>query len=213
MAISISNAVDRPHRAEREGRYMTIVGKYDKAIIDTFPRVMAEVVMELERKPSDVLGQTFHELELHNKARGQYFTPYSVSQMMAHMTVDEALLKRAEDKGFVTAHEPACGSGSMVIALAEAMENKGVNYQQQLHVTAVDIDVRAVHMAYVQMSLMNIPAEIRVGDTLTGEMRDSWFTPAHIFGGWDRKLRQDQGEAIEVAQPETVQQQLWSQHL
>jgi hypothetical protein len=81
----------------------------------------------------------------------------------------------------------------MMIALAEAMQSRGLNYQQQLHVTAIDIDERAVHMAYVQFSLLNIPAVVTVGDTLTMKMRESFYTPAHIMGGWDMRLRFNQG--------------------
>ncbi len=72
----------------------------------------------------------------------------------------------------------------MVIALAEAMRAEGINYQRQLHVTAIDIDPRAVHMAYIQFSLLHVPAEVVVGDSLALEVRDRWFTPAHILGGW-----------------------------
>lgn len=41
-------------------------------------------------------------------------------------------------------------------------------------------------MAYVQLSLLNIPAVATVGDSITLEMRESWYASAHIFGGWDR---------------------------
>ena len=37
----------------------------------------------------------------------------------------------------------------MVIALAQELREQGINYQQCLHVTAIDIDLLAVHMAYV----------------------------------------------------------------
>lgn len=91
----------------------------------------------------------------------------------------------------------------MVIALAEAMHERGMNYQQQLHVTAVDIDERAAHMAYVQFSLMHIPATVYVGNTLTMEIRERWDTPAHILGGWDFRLaaREQVNQAEEVETP------------
>lgn len=189
MAIAISNTVDLPHREEREARYMTHATKYGSAGMGKFAEVLALTIEALEEGPRDVLGEVFHKMELHNEARGQFFTPYGLCQAMAQMTVgDKDLAKEVEAKGFITAHEPACGSGAMVIALAEAMQQKGINYQQQLHVTAIDIDSRAAHMAYVQLSLMHIPAHVVVGNTLSGEVREHWFTPAHIFGGWDFRL-------------------------
>lgn len=30
-----------------------------------------------------------------------------------------------------------------------------------------------------------------LGNTLALEEREHWFTPAHILGGWSRKLRRD----------------------
>jgi type I restriction-modification system DNA methylase subunit len=188
MAYSISNAVDLRQRDKREQRYMDIVGRYDKATINEFPKMLAHVTLALEERPQDVLGSVFHELELQNKARGQFFTPYDVSKLMAHMQVTDDLEALVQQKGFVTLHEPAVGSGSMVIAMAEAMQERGMNPQQQLHLTAVDVDERAAHMAYVQLSLLGIPAEVLVGNTLSGEMRESFFTPAHILGGWSGRL-------------------------
>ncbi|EJE6497691.1 SAM-dependent DNA methyltransferase, partial [Salmonella enterica] len=98
----------------------------------------------------------------------------------------------------------------MVIALAQEMQDAGINYQQHLHVTAIDVDPRAVHMAYVQFSLMHIPAVVIVGNSLTLEEREHWYTPAHVLGGWNMKLArrgaEDARQAIEArpASPEPV---------
>lgn len=83
---------------------------------------------------------------------------------MSEMTLGDigALQSRIEQNGFVTAMEPACGAGSMVIALTEAMRARCINYQRHPRVTAVDIDPRAVHMAYAQLSLLHAPAQIMV---------------------------------------------------
>ncbi len=152
MALAMANSVDLRQREPREARYLDIVGHYRPDVIGLFPRVLAELVQALEVGPGDVLGALFHELELHNKARGQFFTSYTLSRFMAQVTIGDSESVKAiiRDHGFVTAMEPACGAGSMVIALAEAMRDLGINYQRHLHVTAIDIDPRAIHMAYVQ---------------------------------------------------------------
>ncbi|MBM7045467.1 hypothetical protein [Rhizobium lusitanum] len=54
---------------------------------------------------------------------------------------------------------------------------------------AVDIDRRAVHMAYIQFSLLHIPATVLVGDSLAMRFHEEWHTPAHVMGGWNAKLR------------------------
>ncbi|MEF3129133.1 N-6 DNA methylase [Rhizobium leguminosarum] len=200
-AISLSNAMDIRQRENREARYLDIVSRYEREVVDTFPKIMGEVVMALEAGPQDVLGATFHELELHNKARGQFFTPYALCQMMAKMQVGDDTAALIEERGYITAQEPAVGAGATIIALAEALKDAGINYQQHLHVVAVDIDPRAVHMAYLQFSLMHIPAQVIVGDTLRLEFREDWYTPAHIMGFWSGRLAADRHQrraAIEV---------------
>jgi len=171
---------------------MQIVGRYKPDEVQKFPQMLAELVLALEHEPDDVLGRTFHDLELHNKYAGQFFTPYDVCRMMAKMTLSdrEDIEARIAERGFVTACEPAVGSGAMVIALAQEMKEVSINYQQNLHVTAVDVDPKCVHMAYLQMSLLHIPAVIVHGNSLSLEEYGHWYTPAHILGGWGRKLRQ-----------------------
>lgn len=190
MALAMANSVDLRQREPREARYLDIVGHYRPDVIGLFPRVLAELVQALEVGPGDVLGALFHDLELHNKARGQFFTPYTLSRFMAQVTIGDSESVKAiiRDHGFVTAMEPACGAGSMVIALVEAMRDLGINYQRHLHVTAIDIDPRAIHMAYVQLSLLHVPAHLMVGNSLSGETGEHWYTPAHILGGWNARL-------------------------
>jgi hypothetical protein len=190
-ALSLSNAVDLAQRAAREARYMEVIKRYKPEELAKFPQMLAILTDALEEETGDVLGRTFHDLELHNKWSGQFFTPYPLCQMMAKMTLsDEAVVReKIESRGFVTAQEPACGSGAMVIALAQGLRDMGINYQQHLHVTAVDVDAKCVHMAYVQFALLHIPAVIVHGNTLTLEEYGQWHTPAHILGGWKWKLK------------------------
>lgn len=73
------------------------------------------------------------------------------------------------------------------------------NYQQHMHVVAQDLDEKAVHMAYVQLSLMHIPAVVIHGNTLSLEERARWYTPAHILGGWGWRLaRADRADQVEL---------------
>lgn len=201
-ALSLANAADLAQRESREDRYLQIVKGYAREEIELFPRVLAEVTLALEAGAADVLGAVFHDLELHNKYQGQFFTPYEVCKMMANMTIGSEAQLRAliGQRGYVTACEPACGSGAMVIALADGMHELGINYQRHLHVTAIDVDRKAAHMAYIQFSLLHIPAVVIVGNSLTLDEREHWYTPAHILGGWNWRLRHAQvvGAAVEV---------------
>jgi hypothetical protein len=187
-ACSFSNAVDKRNYEKREARYMAIVQKYSKEEVNIFPELLGMLSMELEYGPRDVMGELFHELELHNEHAGQYFTPWHLCEMMAQLTYGEDISQIVEQKGYVSAQEPACGSGALILGLASAMLSKKINYQQCLHVSAIDLDSRCVHMAYLQFSLLHIPAVVYCGNTLTLELHDAWYTPAHIMDGWDWRL-------------------------
>jgi hypothetical protein len=89
---------------------MAIVKRYRPDELATFPKMLGEVVLALEKEPADVLGRTFHDLELHNKWSGQFFSPYPLCRMMAKMTLggEEDIRARIAARGFVTAQEPCC---------------------------------------------------------------------------------------------------------
>lgn len=57
----------------------------------------------------------FMSLELGDKHRGQFFTPWSVASMMAKLQFTGLELLT---QSFVTISEPACGAGAMMIAAA-----------------------------------------------------------------------------------------------
>jgi hypothetical protein len=187
-AIAISNSADPTHRAEREQRYLDIIGTYSKNEQQIFPQMFSHLVEGLQNKiethgTEDVLGVIFHELELHNKYKGQFFTPQSVSDCMAFMTFND-LKKVVEENGFISALEPACGSGVMVTSMCKAMQKAELNYSTQLVVTAVDVDLKCVHMTYLQLALYGIPAVVIHGNSLTCEEFSRWYTPVYLLNGW-----------------------------
>ncbi|MFM0608792.1 N-6 DNA methylase [Paraburkholderia sediminicola] len=202
-ALALSNRFDHPQFDAREKRYLDIVGKYKAEEVQRFAAMFAALQMCYRTRVDaigdpgcpgipgdglgDVLGEIFMALELGNDRAGQFFTPYSVSLLMAMMIVGDAASVR--EKGFVTLQEPACGSAGMVVATAQAMHQVGLNYPETLHATCVDIDQRCVHMAFVQLSLLGIPAIVVHGNGLSLEVWGVWYTPAHVMLGWGRKLR------------------------
>ena len=189
-AIALSNVADPINKAAREAQYLSIVEQYKTEEFQQFPLLLGMLALCLEQEPTDVLGRLYHRLELHNHQSGQFFTPYPVCLAMAKMLVHDAK-HLAREQEFIRAHEPCVGSGAMVIALAQALQEEGINYQQCLHVTAIDLDIVAVHMAYVQCTLLHIPALILHGDTLRGDVYSQWRTFAHVMGWWDAKLARD----------------------
>ncbi len=188
-ALSISNALDRQQYDVREKRYLEIVAAYNRDELNRFAQMLACVVEALEGGMHDCLGQLFMSLDLGSHWRGQFFSPYSVAQLMGKMVMGQVTdADIAAAGGFITLNEPAAGAGAMVIAAAHALHDAGVNYQRCLHVTAQDIDRTAVHMCFLQLALLHVPAIVVLGNSLALEEREHWVTPAHIIGGWDRKL-------------------------
>ena len=49
-------------------------------------------------------------------------------------------------------------------------------------------------MAYIQLSLLHVPAVVIHGNTISGECWSEWRTPAHVLGLWDVKLRRAQAD-------------------
>lgn len=80
----------------------------------------------------------------------------------------------------------------MILGFAKAMADNNFNYQSQLCVTAIDIDIRCVYMCYLQLSLYGIPAVIIHGNTLSLEEWSEWQTPAYILGLWELRTKKFQ---------------------
>jgi hypothetical protein len=192
-AIAISNAVDLRQRPDRENRYLALIKQY-AALEDrqAFPAMLAELVNALEKTGKDVLGRLSEWLGMTSYRSGQFWTPWEVSSMMARMVLadpEKTLAKKIKDQGFITAAEPCCGPGGMILAFAEAFKDEGYNPAQQLHFQAVDISPYCVHMSYIQTSLCGIPAIVSLGNSLTDKFTEHWLTPAHVFGGFSYRLR------------------------
>ena len=179
-ALSLANAT--MFSEAREARYMDTIGRYEPKEVQLFPKLLGMVTEALEVEFQDFLGQMFMDLEMGNKWRGQFFTPYSVCKMMAQMSFlnpDEF-----NDGKIVTLNEPACGGGAMVIASCECLRDAGINFQDQLRVIAQDVDITSAHMCFIQLSLIGCQAHVVVGNTLALECRDVYVTPFAAMKGW-----------------------------
>ena len=124
------------------------------------------------------------ELDLGSSAKGQFFTPYSLCKATADMALQD-MDKIILENGYISVNEPCVGGGAMIIAIYEIMRREKFNPQKQLMVYAQDLDLKAVHMSYVQLSLLGIPAIIKHMNTLSLEEFNSYKTPFWILGGWD----------------------------
>jgi len=197
-ACAISNSVDRAQFNAREAQYMATIKRYETGEAKLFAEMLGQLILALEETDEDVFVPLIAKLEISLNSRfGQVMTPWSLSSMMARMqlgskTEIEAMIA---ERGFITMSDPACGVGNMAIAFAMALKEEGFNFQQVSHFTIQDIDPFMSQCAYVQCSLFGMPAIITTGDSLRMTETARWFTPLHVTGGWDTRLRGDDAVA------------------
>ena len=126
-----------------------------------FVKMLAMLTETLETDMSDALGDIYMRAGLGNKNTGQFFTPYPVSAACAEMSIPKDI-----PDGILTINEPSCGGGGMIIAAADVLKKRGINYQKRMDVVAQDLDWKGVYMCYVQLSLLGVKATVVQGDTL-----------------------------------------------
>lgn len=177
-ALSLAN-LQEPVKStfnKRESQYKEIVKRYSKEEINVFAELLAMLTNSLHAYPDDILGTLFHELNLQNLWKAQYFSPMNICTMMAEMMMGNAKAV-LEEKGHISICEPACGSGAMLIGAVRSLLRQDVEYQTTVYMEATDIDIRCVYMTYVQLSLLDVAARVIHGNTLTMETFSVWKTP------------------------------------
>ena len=190
-AISIRNNFDHgPEHANFEKRYMEIAQGYKKEYLEGFAMALGLLGKKIQDAVNgnapfaDWAGELYMNSGTSNGKAGQFFTPYHVSHLMAECVLerDEVLGRIGKDPDeVITIYEPACGAGGLIVASIDVLKGYGVNYSWNAFVDCGDIDPRCVHMTYVTLSLLGVPAVVRLGDALMMEYRQNWFTPAYLM--------------------------------
>ncbi|CAM6504545.1 SAM-dependent DNA methyltransferase [Klebsiella pneumoniae] len=137
-----------------------ICARYEATDIANMQEMFCLMVCALEAKFHDFLGAIFMELELGDNFRGQYFTPYSVQCLMARM----------------------------LIAYAECLLEADINPSMHMFGSCIDIDPVAADMAFIQLSLLGIAAEVVTGNTLTMQIRRVRYTPVFYLNDFEKRL-------------------------
>lgn len=185
-ALSLRQTFERSEKNERA--YLDLINRYEPGEQPRFAELLALTVEALTEQPRDFLGECFHELELYNQYKGQYFTPFDISRMMARISL-AGLEEKIRQRGYLELNEPTCGSGGMVIAAAEEFKARGLNPVNTLFAVAQDIDRKCCNMAYIQLSLLAIPAAVIWGNTLLLECREQWLSAGYFLGPWADRFR------------------------
>ncbi|RYG47367.1 SAM-dependent DNA methyltransferase [bacterium] len=160
----------------REAQYLEEVGRWEKDEVHSFAQAFVEYCDELTTSGSpfeDRLGPLLMDRRANGDRqwRGEYHTPWSLCQMMARMTLPEP----PEDRPLEVL-EPAAGTGAMILAIAEALKEKGFGLLQ-MRATLVEIDADACRLAYVQLTINGIPCRVIHGNSISQAVWDEWINP------------------------------------
>lgn len=109
-----SSAVTRNICKSWEG--MTNSGVIGTRPADYFADALGELMRQLKRNCTDILGHIFTE-EITRGENGQFFTPETVCQFMAQIMVPEPT------EEVFTYNDPCCGSGRMLLAMQKLAPN------------------------------------------------------------------------------------------
>lgn len=188
-AVSIANLFPTAEKKEREKQYQAIWNSYPEEYQVLLPQLLAVVIVAMDENPEqDFLGTLYHKLELHQQQKGQFFTPYHISHLMAELQFIGTNPDELNADNYISVNDPACGAGAMLIAFANVAKNHGINYQKDVLFVAQDIDQTAALMCYIQLSLLGCPAVIIVGDSLTKPDfhpdNPMWCTPFFWMNRW-----------------------------
>lgn len=113
----------------------------------------------------DILGPLYMELASHGgrQALGQFFTPWPVAQMMALISVGTA--PERDDGSLITTIDPACGSGVMMLAAANAiLHGQGPDALRRWSFSGVDLDPFCARIMAAQFIANCAEHQVHVGE-------------------------------------------------
>lgn len=106
--------------------------------------------------------------------------------------------RAAENAGFFSVSDPACGAGALLIAFANLCRRKNICYHDKVLFVAQDIDLIAGLMCYIQLSFLSCAGYVVIGNTITepstaydrrgllpaGPQSRIWYTPFFSTDIW-----------------------------
>ena len=177
-AIAKTTSQEQERKDELENRYMQTVKVYTREQANKIAHLLAFVVQAMEVRRRDMLGEIYEEMGFSDQKYGaQFFTPWDLCKLVSSLTIGEEI----PDKPVLTLHEPACGSGRLVMSAAEHLQEHGIDPTTRLWADAIDKDKTCFQMAFINLSYAGIPAVVRHGNTLSLEMYESALTPTGLI--------------------------------
>ena len=182
LEIAIGVGIEAEKRIET---FKRTASKYSQEELKHYQCFKSEIMNEFIKNDKivfqDVLGVLFHELELQNHYKGQFFTPYDVSLAMSKVSLGiNGYLNNLENEDFIELLEPTCGAGGIAIASCQIASESNINYAAKMIWTLQDLDLMCVYMSYIQLNLIGAAAVIHHMNSLSIEHFDTFYTLAYV---------------------------------
>jgi type I restriction-modification system DNA methylase subunit len=178
-----------------EEEYLQVAKKYTKEQLNNLAKLLGIVItLYEEHGPRDFLGDIFMQLNLFNRKFGQVFTPSNISDMIAEMSAPFEIIKQRK---IATVFDPACGSGVMLISMANILRKQDTEYYKYILLVGQDIDPICSYMTFIQLSIIGVPAIIKCGNSLIDEViwqRETVWCYEYNIG--ERLLKQRKKEGV-----------------
>ena len=149
-AIAVRNNVDFGREWQAyEDRYKAIVKKYNKTDLQAFVRALAVFqgwigqAIDGQIEFRDFAGELYMDSGTSNGKAGQFFTPFSVSSVMAEVDLDTDRMKKELEEDpdkVITIYEPTCGAGGIIVAAIDKLRRENINYSWNVFVDCGDIE-------------------------------------------------------------------------
>lgn len=147
----------------KETEYLAMIGRHTAGKpgtrgCDLMGEMFGALVAAMDESDADILGDLYQGCITYGEA-GQYFTPESVTKLLARMTVDPDA--RPESGRPIYVNDPCCGTGRMLLEAAT------VNPHVEL--VGQDVDPRCARMTAINLGLRGRYGWVLCGNSLTGE--------------------------------------------
>lgn len=186
--ISIANRYYKDEKMEKE--YMDVANRYNEDELKKFSELLGITALALNESHQDFLGEAFMSNSMGDSYKGQFFTPFHISEFMARINLGDGK-EAVPAKGWFSMCEPSCGSGGMVIACDKILKEANLSTKDVMWAQAQDIDPLCFMMCFIQLSLLDIPARVVLGNTLALEEDKVLYTPAFVMNNWFEKIEKD----------------------
>lgn len=161
-----------------EDQYLQVVGKHAKGEkgergCDVLAQMFGELIRQMEQTRgalNDVLGDLFQGGITHGEA-GQFLTPESVCRTIAKLSASDV---QPEEGRSPTVCDPCCGSGRLLLAVAE--EHPHWEFVGQ------DVDLRCVRMTAINLAMRNLYGYVIHGNSLAPDQRLIYRTGFNLRG-------------------------------